>query len=259
MAANIKWTRSELLVAGLLYCRVPFGQFHSSNPEIVCVAQALGRTSSALAMKLSNLASIDPTFRSSGRSGLSGASNNDRALWEEMNADWPAFAVEAEAAFTQLEIEANGNGEIQAPRKATEPADYTGAERTVTRRERIGQNLFRDAVLSAYDFRCCISGLALPGLLNTSHIVPWRDDPENRLNPANGLCLSALHDRAFDKGIITIRQNLTVMVAQEVAEQTETFFGSAIAAYEGQSIASPEKFSPDPELLAHHRAQVFIG
>ena len=252
MAVRRIWARDELLVAGLLYCRIPFGRFHSRNPEIVRVAKALDRTPDALAMKLSNLASVDPTFRSSGRSGLSGASANDRALWQEMNADWSAFALNSEVALAQLEVDQDSG-------RADQPPDYTGDERVTTRRERVGQSLFRDAVLSAYDFRCCISGLAVPRLLNASHIVPWREDPGNRLNPANGLCLSALHDRAFDTGLITVLEDFTLAVTRNAPADAGTFFESAIGRYEGQSINLPEKFAPAPEFLARHRDEVFIG
>ena len=54
------WTRDELLVAFNLYCKTPFGRLHQRNPEIIRLASALGRTPSALAMKLVNFASLDP-------------------------------------------------------------------------------------------------------------------------------------------------------------------------------------------------------
>lgn len=123
----------------------------------------------------------------------------------------------------------------------------------------VHDSLFRDAVLSAYDFRCCITGLTVPELLNASHIVPWRDDPENRLNPANGLCLSTIHDRAFDKGLITIRDDLTVAVSRGVAEHAWEFFQASLGVFDGQLIAAPEKFSPAPDLLARHRGEIFRG
>ena len=88
MAYRSIWTREELLVAFALYCRLPFGRLHSKNPEIVEVAAAIGRTPSALAMKLTNIASLDPAIISTGRSGLSGASANDREMWNEMQRDW---------------------------------------------------------------------------------------------------------------------------------------------------------------------------
>ena len=52
MVSRRVWTRQELLVAFALYCRLPFGRLHSRNPEIVQFAEAIGRTPSALAMKL---------------------------------------------------------------------------------------------------------------------------------------------------------------------------------------------------------------
>src|SRR5690554_3868211 len=97
-----KWTRQQLLVAFALYCRMPFGKFHQHNPEIIHYAELLGRTPSALAMKLSNIASLDPVFTASGRRGLHGASSNDRKMWEEMESDWHAFAAQSEEALNHL-------------------------------------------------------------------------------------------------------------------------------------------------------------
>lgn len=257
MAHRRGWSHEELLVAAWLYCRIPFGRFHRTNPEIVHAADALGRTPAAVAMKLSNLASVDPTFRESGRRGLSGASAGDRAIWEEVAGDWPHFAERAEVALQRFGLgQASGEGETDLA--VREPADQTGIERPAMRRERVGQDLFRDAVLSAYDHTCCISGLAVPTLLNASHIVPWRSDPTNRLNPANGLCLSALHDRAFDRGHLTIRDDLTVQVSKRVRDHADAFFEYSIGAYDGSRIAVPEKFAPDPAFLDHHRTQIFI-
>ena len=73
-----------------------------------------------------------------------------------------------------------------------------GLEREALVRLRVNQSFFRNRVLSAYGFRCCVTGLTNRSLLTASHIVPWAKDAKNRLNPRNGLCLNALHDRAFD-------------------------------------------------------------
>ena len=81
MAIRIGWTRQQLLVAFNLYCRMPFGKMHSRNPEIVKYAELMGRTPSALAMKLTNIASLDPAITSTGRRGLEGASAADKAMW----------------------------------------------------------------------------------------------------------------------------------------------------------------------------------
>ena len=161
------WTRQQSLVAFSLYCRLPFGRFHSRNPEIIQYAHIIGRTPSALAMKLSNIASLDPAITSTGRSGLTGASATDKALWQEMQQDWAAFVI----AMAQAEREF-GAEQVIAQSNTAEKSTSKLAEVTV----RIGQQFFRNAVLSAYNQRCCISGLANPKLLVASHIVPWSQD-----------------------------------------------------------------------------------
>lgn len=258
MSANTGWTRKQLLVAFNLYCQMPFGKMHSRNPEIIRYAELIGRTPSALAMKLTNIASLDPAITSTGRKGLEGASAADKAMWEEMQADWGRFAIEMQEALssfggiTETETEAD---DTLVPEEVT---DYTGSNKTVQTTTRIGQDFFRRSVLSAYDYRCCITGLAVPRLLVASHIVPWRVDAKNRLNPRNGLCLSMLHDKAFDVGIITISEDMTVRVSQKYAASADQFFKSALLAYDGKPIALPEKFRPHADFLTRHRNS-FLG
>lgn len=257
MPASVGWTRQQLLVAYSLYCQIPFGKMHSRNPDIIQVAERIGRTSSALAMKLTNIASLDPAITSTGRKGLEGASAADRAMWEEMQTDWERFAVEMRQAVDSLEVGSSFGAAVDGVEQPREREDYTGSNRTVQVTTRIGQEFFRRAVLSAYDYRCCITGLAVPRLLVASHIVPWRADEKNRLNPRNGLCLSVLHDKAFDTGIITIAEDMTVQVSRKLAANTDSFFDTALLAYDGKSIALPEKFRPQSEFLAYHRREIF--
>ena len=98
MTSRIPWTRQQLLVALSLYCRLPYGRIHHRNPEIIRYAKAIGRTPSALAMKLVNIAGIDPVITSSGRRGLTNASRSDREIWEQMHADWNRFVAESHQA-----------------------------------------------------------------------------------------------------------------------------------------------------------------
>ena len=83
-----------------------------------------------------------------------------------------------------------------------EDADGVGGRegRDVLRlaKARINQDFFRKMVLDNYGNRCCLTGIPIPQVLRASHIVSWAEDPSNRLNPANGLCLSATYDAAFD-------------------------------------------------------------
>lgn len=251
MPVRSGWTRQQLLVALNLYCQIPFGKMHSGNPDIIAYARRIGRTPSALAMKLTNFASLDPTLKSTGRKGLENVSAADKEIWEEMQADWERFAVEARQAEDALGLIAPALEPVE------ETIDYAGADVLAQARIRLGQNFFRRAVLSSYDYRCCITGLATPALLVASHIVPWRVDPANRLNPRNGLCLSVLHDRAFDLGIITIAEDMTVNVSRRYASRKDSFFESALSAYHGRPISLPEKFQPDATFLAYHRENIF--
>ncbi len=253
MPAASGWTRQQLLVAFGLYCRLPFGRLHYRNPEIAQFADAIGRTPSALAMKLTNIASLDPAITSTGRTGLRGASANDRAMWEEMHSDWERFAVESQRAISEVTDEAEPDDEVVEEANL----DRIGEDRAVQATTRIGQSFFRTTVLSAYNGRCCITGLSLPTLLRAGHIIPWHVDKSNRVNPRNGLLLSVLHERAFDAGLITVNDDMAVRVSRRYSEGNDKFYATSISQYDGQPIYSPEKFGPDQKFLAYHREYVF--
>jgi len=137
MANKNLWTRQQLLVAFSLYCQLPFGKLHSRNPEIIKYAQLIGRTPSSLAMKLTNIASIDPAVISSGRKGLKGASKNDRKMWDEMQSDWDNFVTNSEKAVLEVKSEHQQDIEIE-PQQELE--DYTGKTKITQVNARLGQN-----------------------------------------------------------------------------------------------------------------------
>lgn len=260
MIKRIPWTRQQLLVAFSLYCKMPFGKMHSRNPEIIEYAGLLGRTPSALAMKLTNIASLDPAITATGRKGLKGASKADRQMWEEMQADWENFVIQSEKAIgevlTQTPMEKSSILDDQA--LPEEQRDYSGKNRIVTSTTRVGQKFFRKAVLSAYNNKCCITGLSVPQLLVASHIVPWSIDRENRLNPSNGLALSMLHEKAFDSGLITVDCDMKVCVSSKIKiSPNDTFFNTTLLNYHGRSILQSEKFQPGKDFLLYHRENIF--
>lgn len=257
MPAKTGWTRQQLLVAFNLYCQMPFGKMHSRNPDVIKHAELIGRTPSALAMKLTNIASLDPAITSTGRKGLEGASAADKSMWQEMQADWEQFAIEARHAASIFGVTTDSEAVVDDMPMPEGASDYTGSNKTVQATARVGQDFFRRSVLSAYNYRCCITGLSVPKLLVASHIVPWRVDAKNRLNPRNGLCLSMLHDKAFDAGIIAIPNEMTVSVSRKYTANTDPFFNSALLAYDGKPIVLPEKFCPLAEFLAYHRQNIF--
>ena len=79
----------------------------------------------------------------------------------------------------------------------------TEAERLVV--QRVGQDIFRDRLMTYWQGRCPLTGITDPALLRASHIVPWKDcsGDAQRLDVHNGLLLSALWDAAFDRGLVT--------------------------------------------------------
>ena len=159
MSLNKNWTRDQLLVAFNLYCQIPFGKIHSRNPLLIKYSGLIGRTPSALSMKLANIASLDLEITSTGRKGLQGASVADKAMWDEMQSDWENFAIKSEKAIADVEIEneQQEDKDISQQVNDQEQIDYIGNTKMVTTKARVGQAFFRKAVLSAYDYKCCIT------------------------------------------------------------------------------------------------------
>lgn len=248
---RINWTRSQTLAALHVYLQLPFGQLHHRNPKIKQLAQWTGRTPGSIALKLTNLASLDPVIVASGRSGMANASKQDKAIWAELQANWDRVALEAVAAYGLL---ASGHGvEADVDLLDALPVLEEGKTRSATVQVRVNQARFRTAVLAGYNATCCISGLQHDKLLIASHIVPWREDTRNRLNPQNGLCLSALHDRAYDQGLITVLPDYTVRVSPKLkTRNADTFLQESLLRFDKIPIRMPSRLAPAPGFLAWH-------
>jgi len=253
------WTREQLKLAFHLYCQLPFGKLSQGTREVIELSKLIGRTPSAVAMKACNFASLDPAITSSGRKGLGNASALDREIWEEFNADWEGLAIECNQMKVAL---ADSTGAPLTPPLSVEEAkgleDFTGKTRRVVTEQRIKQHFFRRAVLSGYGGRCCMSGISDSRLLVASHIVPWSKDKTNRLNPRNGLCLSAIHDKAFDIGLISLTDDYRVIVSNELKSSKDAFVKAVIVPLHGRAIELPERFVPQTSFVAWHRAETFV-
>ncbi len=245
--ARIVWTRNETLVAFNIYCRTPFGRLHARNPEIVEVANALSRTPNALAMKCCNLAAFDDALKSRGIKGLSKTSRQDQEVWDEFNREPEDIAFEAEEAYSRLlNCQFRSKPEVRWE-------DVAGLDRSAMTKVRVNQHFFRSIVLAGYRSECAVCELPLAALLVASHIVPWSVDKTLRMNPQNGICLCAIHDRAFDKGIMRIGTDFRVSIHQKVLQLAAS---SAVTDYlvrfEGKRMLLPDRWHPDPLLLERH-------
>jgi len=122
------------------------------------------------------------------------------------------------------------------------------------------QSLFRATVLASYDFTCAISGINVPALLQASHIIPWSRDAGRRVDPRNGIALSALHERAFDRGLITFDENFCVTVSGRLrVGNPSEIHRIALRAIEGKKLRLPSWYAPDPNAFAWHREYIFAA
>jgi len=259
-APAVKWTREHFLIALNLYCKLPFGKLHRGNPIIIETANKMARTPNSLAMKLCNFASLDPVQLARGVRGLPGATQQDRAMWNEFQSNLSSLGPESEQLLHDMftrdetkEVDLLSREKV----RIVAPTGPTEIETTVKTRR--GQQFFRQTVLNAYDVRCCISGISVPRLLVASHIKPWGKFPADRLNPKNGLCLSSLHDAAFDAGLITLDENLKVLLSKRLKSYfPQPALEQNFIPFEGQPIRLPEKLAePDPDFLSYHRTSIF--
>ena len=127
-----------------------------------------------------------------------------------------------------------------------------------TKRRR-GQEYFRRMILANYGYKCCITGLDVPEILLASHIVEWAKDKANRLNPENGLCLSATYDAAFDKHLISFDDDYRMIVSKHIKDYysndiTREYFDK----FEGKQITLPSLYLPSKILLERHREALVV-
>ncbi|MBP9954314.1 MAG: HNH endonuclease [Ottowia sp.] len=252
------WTEEQTKLAFHFYCQTPFGQLHGRNPKVVALAGLIERTPDALAMKCCNIASLDPAMRGRGVSGLGNASAMDRRVWDEFHADWDTLALECEAMLESLRVK-----DAQPPvdsdladELADVPQDFFGETRRAFVNMRVRQAFFRRAVLSGYRNRCCISGVSDPRLLVASHIVPWRDDPTIRLHPGNGLCLSALHDKAFEHHLFSLTDDHRVVLSRALENASDLFLKEVFHPIADRKIELPERFMPERSFVQRHRQRM---
>lgn len=221
------------------------------NPKVIELAAVLGRSVGSISYKLSNFARLDPALQARGIRGSQHGSKGEETIWHEFAENPEQLTFES----ARLLAEYSGKRLEQVAEIDVSDLPPAGKEREALVRLRVNQSFFRQRVLSAFMFRCCVTGLPIRPLLVASHIIPWADDATNRLNPRNGLCLNALHDRAFDRGLMFVDDESRVRFSPRVRDEATDAGNSAdwLLAFDGCELILPPKFSPDPALLAQHR------
>lgn len=256
MARNPNWTFNDTLLAMALYLRIGYGKIGSTNPEIIALSRLIHRSPNAVALKMANLADYDPEVRNRNRKGLSNGSKLDGQVWNKYYGRWEELAYKAAEIKASLAHQPIGY-DIQ------QNQDFIiaeGSSREQTVKARVGQDFFRKAVLNAYRHQCCITGIAHEGLLIASHIKPWvkSDDETEKANPSNGLCLNPLHDKAFDKGLITVSKDYRIHISSQLKKSMmDETTKSWLMSYEKSEIMLPEKYIPQPQFLEYHNDEIF--
>ena len=139
-----------------------------------------------------------------------------------------------------------------------EITDLVGETTIRAVKTRVNQYVFRQMVMVNYSEKCAITGIDIPELLFASHIIPWSQNEKERLNPENGICLSALYDKAFDKGLIGINKDSRIILSSKLKTySTKEYYHQHFKSIEGQTLLSPSKYHPKKEFLEFHLDFIF--
>ena len=249
------WSREELILAFNLYLKTPFGKMHSTNKEVIHLAHLIGRTPNSVALRLVNFASVDPVLKARGIKGMDGGKKVVKPIWDEFFNNQEELIFLSERILAEKE---NQTIETKFDDLLFDIKDLKGDTKIREVKTRVNQNVFRQIVVANYSGKCAISGIDLPELLFASHIIPWSKNEEERLNPENGICLSALYDRAFDKGLIAVNEKYEILVSDKLRKKKDTeYYGKYFAPLESQSLILPQRYLPKKEFIQYHLDVVF--
>lgn len=256
MAAKQRlWTREEYILAFNLYLKLEFGKMHSNNLDVIKLSKTINRTSSAVAMRLVNFASLDPYHQNRGVNGLKNAGKQTQVIWDEFFDDQESLVYESEKILAEYE---NVTLEDKYYDVLNDIEDLKGETKIRAVKTRINQSVFRKIVLVNYSSKCAITKIDIPDLLFASHILPWSKNEKERLNPENGICLSALYDRAFDKGYIGFTDDYKVLLSSTLKENSsKQYYAQYFAPIENQKLIDTVKYNPSKQFLEYHRDTIF--
>jgi putative restriction endonuclease len=250
-----KWTREEMILTFNLYLKLPFGKMHVRAPEIIELANLMGRSVNSVTLRLVNFASCNPYHQQRDVKGMVGGLKQCQPIWDEFANNRDALLFESERILAEKEhqtIEAKFNESL------FDIKDLKGETKIREIKTRVNQSVFRQIILANYNKQCAITGIDIPDLLFASHIIPWGADEQERLNPENGICLSALYDKAFDKGLIGFNANCKVILSATLQKnKSKDYFVKFFAPIEKVKLQMTQKYLPKREFLEWHLDCVF--
>ena len=250
-----RWTYQETQMAFALYYLIPSNEIDKRDADVWRLSEGLGRTPRSVAMKLWNIAAHDEQRIDQGKAGLRHGSALDAKMWEdyrEQGDDFVWMGIEMlDSLLSQDGLSPNVQYATASLRE--------GGDRVVQAKQRINQEYFKNCLLQNYGSQCCLTGLRIIDLLVASHIKPWAvcSDGFEKIDPRNGLLLNSFHDKAFDRGLITLSKDMRIIVSKTVLHDDPNDMW--LWAYNGCIIDLPSCNLPAAEFIEYHQDCVFKG
>jgi putative restriction endonuclease len=254
MRTGINWTEDETILAFQLYLTTPFGKISENYPPIIELSKLLGRTPSAVALKMQNLAANDPQQISRGIKAMQHGSKIDSLLWTKYADRWDELEKKAEDIRDQLGLYESLNSTSSENQNYIQ--EHQGAYREYLAKVRINQPVFRSYVLAAYNETCCITGISYSRLLTACHIKPWSESTaQEKTDPHNGLAMNSFHHLAYDEGLFIIdpdEYRIHLSNSAKKAIIKDTVLKGWLGQYDNNQIKLPNRFSPNKDYLQYH-------
>lgn len=101
----------------------------------------------------------------------------------------------------------------------------TEVERMV--RQRVGQDIYRKAMLEYWGEACAVTGVSIPSILRASHALPWAkcETDTQRLDVFNGFLLTANLDALFDRFLISFNKYGNILISEKISEKDKALLG----------------------------------
>jgi len=228
---------------------------HTRTPEIIEMANLIGRTVNSIAIRLTNFAACDPYHQNRGVKGMVGGIKQCQPIWDEFFGNKELLIFESENILAEKE---NVTIESEFNEILFDIKDLKGETKLREVKTRVNQNVFRQIVVANYSSKCAITGIDLPELLFASHIIPWSQNEDERLNPENGICLSALYDKAFDRGLIAVNEKYKILISEKLKKKKDAdYYGKYFALIENQLLIPPQRYFPKKEFIQYHLDVIF--
>lgn len=249
------WTRDELILTLSLYLKLPFGKLDARTAEVKHLANIIGRTANAVSMRLVNYASIDPFHQNRGIKGLVGGRKQVEPIWSEFINNKSELLFESERILAEKE---HTTIENKFSDILFDIQNLKGETKLREVKTRVNQDIFRQIVVANYSGKCALTGIDIPEMLIASHILPWSKNEDERLNPENGICLSSLYDKAFDKGYIGITEKYEVILSNQLKKNNKSiYYDRHFGFLSNSQLILPTKYLPNKMFLEYHMDTIF--